>query len=124
MDQPALADLVRAQRVDALAAKAHLALQHDVAAGTALGPLLEADQPGYGAQERGLSRAVGADHTDKLALAHLERDVAQDHGLVVADREVLHLKERHARSPGRPRPPSGSSRPRPAGHRQAPRRGP
>src|SRR5262249_11835672 len=61
---------------------------------------------------------------DELALAHLERDAVEDHRLVVADHEVLHLKERHLRSPNTPRSPSGSSRSAPANRRPAPRRDP
>src|SRR5262249_12606483 len=60
-DQPAPADFVGGQPVDALAAKTHLALQRDVAAGAALRPLLEANQARDGAQERGLARPVRAD---------------------------------------------------------------
>src|SRR6266403_1531253 len=80
----------------------------DLAVAAALHPLLEADQPGDGAQERGLARAVGSDQAHELAFAHLERDAVQEDGLVVANHQVLDLKERHARIPGRPPPPSRS----------------
>jgi len=40
---------------------------------------------------------------EQLARADAERDAVQDLRLVVAQREVAHLKQRHVRFPGRPR---------------------
>jgi hypothetical protein len=100
VDEPALADLVRLQALDPLAREADLPLEHDVAGRPALHTLLEPDEPRDGAQQRGLPRAVRADDADELALLHGERHAVQDDGLVVADVEVLHLKERHAQTPG------------------------
>src|SRR5207248_10539870 len=124
VDQAPLADLVRRQALDALSREPHLALENDVAVRAALHPLLEADQPGDGAQQRGLAGAVRSDEAHELALVHAQRHAVEDRRLVVADREVLHLKERHERTPGTLPPPSGSSRSPPARPRPAPRRDP
>ena len=72
--QAAHADLVRRQRVDALAGEAHLALEHDVAGGAALHALLEAHQPRDRAQQRRLAGAVRADQADELARARRASD--------------------------------------------------
>ena len=57
--QPACADLVRGEPVDALAGEAHLALEHDVAVRAALHALFEAHQPGNRAQQRRLPAPFG-----------------------------------------------------------------
>src|SRR5439155_23582598 len=124
VDQAALADLMRRQALDALSREPHLALEDDVAVCAALHPLLEADQPGDGAHQRRLAGAVRSDEAHELALLDAQRHAVEDRRLVVADGEVFHLKERHARTPGTLPPLSGSSRSPPVRRRPAPRRGP
>ena len=43
-----------------------------------------------------LPAPFGPDHADELAVADVERHAVQDLRLVVAHREVAHLKQRHA----------------------------
>jgi hypothetical protein len=102
MHQAAHADLVRREGVHALAVEAHLAFQHDVAGGAALHALLEAHQAGNRPQQRRLAGAIGPYQAYELPGADAERHAVQDLRPVVAHAEVVHLKQRHARSRGRP----------------------
>ena len=64
------------------------------------------DQPAQRAQQRRLTSAVGAEHGDKLAVADLERGVA-DHGRgAVTGRERAHRQQRRVADGKRALPPA------------------
>src|SRR5579859_6306280 len=57
------------------------------------------DQPRYGAQQRRLARAVGAENADDGAFLDRKRDVVEHLNRPVERVQVLHLEQAHAAAP-------------------------
>ena len=90
---------------DAVAAELVCRHRREVAPVEAHGSGADRLEAGDRVDERGLSGAVRANHSDEVPRAHTERHVPDGHGVAVRDLEVLDLK--HRPCPDRPGRPPG-----------------